>query len=655
MNIDNIIIKPKNTNFLELLESNINNDNYQVSGDNIKQKPFRKYTPPPKKNIEIKIPQNNEIKKYRYYTDNFKKKKKSKTQGEEQKDKDINNINKQNTEQENEDGNNIKFTQDIINDFFIKNANDNNQNKLRKSVINTFNNNKRKINKINNDDSLLNNIEYENNNNKEHENKFNSINVQQNSELNKFNKVKNEINISSSINNLKGYSHKGSNNYTLNTCQGINIISNNIPYEDSMQNEINNILNLNNNIDIDNNKFNTIHNMKHSHSTKSFVFRKKVKNQNKSPLNNFDPIEIMKKANLEKNVLNNKETEQNRIDKLEQNINNIKKEYEKIKKEKTNMENLNRIIQSEIRNFNKQKQTEKENFEKYKNDKLKKLSNERNNIAYETQQLNELKKKYKDFNNTIIEHNYNEIDGNNHENKKIFELYQKKLEEAYNKIFELEIIIKQLQMNKNNNNNINNNKDIINVNNIIPNNINIEDNDEDDDSEFDDDENYELVLPAIYHNIQYNLIKTENDKDGKIKKIYDKNKIEIIHNGEKKEIFDDKYEIIHFSNGDIKQIFKKKGKQVYFFSKQKILKTTFETGLQIIKYDNGQIEKIFADGTKKISFPDGSLRYIFPNRLQETYYPDGSVERIDKEGNVILEHEDGTKELMYNFNKKNLN
>ena len=67
------------------------------------------------------------------------------------------------------------------------------------------------------------------------------------------------------------------------------------------------------------------------------------------------------------------------------------------------------------------------------------------------------------------------------------------------------------------------------------------------------------------------------------------------------------------------------------------------------------MEKIFTDGTKKIAFPDGCLRYIFPNRLQETYFPDGSVERIDKEGNVILEHEDGTKEIMYHLNKDNLN
>ena len=62
------------------------------------------------------------------------------------------------------------------------------------------------------------------------------------------------------------------------------------------------------------------------------------------------------------------------------------------------------------------------------------------------------------------------------------------------------------------------------------------------------------------------------------------------------------------------------------------------------------VEKSFSDGTKKIAFPDGSLRYIFPNGMQETFFPDGSIEKIDFEGNTILEHEDGTKELLYNFN-----
>ena len=668
MDIDNIIIQPKNVDFLELLEKNLNNENYKISNDNNDKKPFRKYTPPPKKNIEIIIPQKSEIKKYRYYTDNFKKKKKTKNKELDLKDNDRKQIKRQNTEKK---LNNVKNSQNIINDFSPqKNDEKSNLNKTQK-ILNYPNNKSKEnininINKFVRNNSELNKIEYEKNyNNKSHEKIFNSISVKKSFEFNSFNKNKNinQLHISTSINNFIGYSNKNSINLLFKTSNSIKN-ENNIPDED-MQNDIDNILNLNNNIDISNNKFNTIHNLKHSHSTKSFAFRKRVGHPYKSPISNFDPLEIMNRAYVSKNVLNYKDSEENKINKLEKDINKVKEEFEKVKKEKMNIENLNRIIQSEIRNFNRQKNFEQEQFEIYKNNKIKNLTNERNKISYELQQLNELKKKYEEYNNNIdsnINNNnnyYYEINDNNNNNekKKIIEIYQKKVEEANITILELKKILNQLRINNNNINKNNINKLKHNNEKIYDNNNNKKSLDGDDDSEFDeDDNNYDLLFPPLYHNIQYNLKETKNDSEGKIINIYDKNKTEIIlNNGEKKEIFSDKYEITYFNNGDIKQIFKQNGKQVYFFNKQKTVQTTFKTGLQVLKYDNGQLEKIFTDGTKKIAFPDGCLRYIFPNRLQETYFPDGSVERIDKEGNVILEHEDGTKEIMYHLNKDNLN
>ena len=56
-----------------------------------------------------------------------------------------------------------------------------------------------------------------------------------------------------------------------------------------------------------------------------------------------------------------------------------------------------------------------------------------------------------------------------------------------------------------------------------------------------------------------------------------------------------------------------------------------------------QLEKIFPNGTKKISFADGKLIYILPNGIQETYFPDGSVERSSKDNNINLEYENKKK------------
>ena len=97
-------------------------------------------------------------------------------------------------------------------------------------------------------------------------------------------------------------------------------------------------------------------------------------------------------------------------------------------------------------------------------------------------------------------------------------------------------------------------------------------------------------------------MKIINSNDGKITKLNDNNKKEIISNEEKKEIYYDKYENIFFSNGDIKQIFKDKHKQVIYFNKQEIIQINLEKEIKIIINDNDQIEKQFSNETKKICF-----------------------------------------------------
>ena len=641
MSIDDIIIKPKTSNFLELLQQNIDNQNYQAS-NNI-NKPIKKYKPHKKKLINLTIPLKNEIKKYRYYTDNFKKIRKNNISNKEEKRLLKDNIEFNN---DNIDEDNIKISKTLINYSLNEKYLDENQTqkKNKEKNINIISNNKNKEkNEINNKfNSMINNIEYNSYVKKIDKNKnldFN-ISVENNSKINQINnKNCSNINITSSINNLNEFSTKYLDN--INQSISDNNSSKKMPHEETMQNEINNILDLNNHINKKQINFNIIQNMKHSHSTKSFAFRKRIKPSNNSVLNNFVPEQIINKIEQKKNVLNIKnESKENNINTLQIKIDKLKEEYKIIKKEKSNYENLNRVIQSDIRNFNKQRKIEQDNFESYKNNEIKKLTNERNIVIYEAKKLNELKNKYIEINNE------NELNSFLN-NQNILNSFRSQLEKANDKIIQLKNILKQLKINKKNNLFYLNDK----TNNI--NNINIDEYDESEDNE---DDNYDLFFPPKYHNVKYNLIKTEKNNDGKTTKIYDNNKIEIIlNNGDKKEIYNNIYEITYFNNGNIKQVFKDSRKEIHFYNKKKIIKIILGKGLEIIKYDNGQIEKNFINGTKKISFPDGSLKYIFLNGLQETYYLDGSVERIDKEGNVILEHEDGTKELMYHFNKKIVN
>ena len=631
-------IKEEPSDVSAFLEKNIGyNDNYFLQEKNFIDKQIKMNTFPLKYNIEVSVSKkvNSKNKKFNY---NYSKKTRNK-----------NNMFLKNTDEnnglKNYKQNGVKLNYEI-NDYFIKGFK---EKKKRKNRTKNKYRNIKEFNKFIQSNTSSNNIEYRNNNTfdskkfKSNQNLGLQLTLKTSSELNEINK--NKLILSSSLNNLKEYTNKTTNNITSNFSQTINThnISIKLPFEETMKNEILEILNLNNNIKMNQNDFKTIQNITHSNSSKSFSFNRRKKPFIKSK--NFLTDDIIDNILNSSNEFNKKE-EENKIMKLEKEIEKIKLEYNRIKLEKNNLETSNLIMQDEMRNFYKQKEIEKDNFEKYKQNEIQKLIDEKNKIEKENKSLDELKKIYQNKN---MENNINCVKNENIDiDKELLETYKIKLVEANDEINKLRQILKSLNIfsdeeyNKDIKGNSNKNKfvDIIEDKNelkIL--------SDEYDESEDNDDDSYDLVFPDIYHKVNYNLIKSEKNNEGSIIKTYDKNKIEInLTNGDKKESYDDKYEIIYYYNGDIKQIFRETNKEVFFFKKQKITKTNLGKGLQIIKYnDNNQLEKIFSNGTKKISFSDGRLKYILPNGLQETYFPDGRVERKLKDGNIILESGVGIK------------
>ncbi len=163
-----------------------------------------------------------------------------------------------------------------------------------------------------------------------------------------------------------------------------------------------------------------------------------------------------------------------------------------------------------------------------------------------------------------------------------------------------------------------------------------------------DDENYNFSLPEKYHSTtnENKIIKSASN-EGKTINIYSNNKKEVIfQSGVRKEIFDDGYQIVYFINGDIKQIFPNE-KIVYFFNEAKTVQITYKSGLQVFKFNNGQIEKHFLDGSKQINFIDGTIRYILNDGYEETYYYDGTIEKIDIEKIITIIHQDGSKDIKF--------
>ena len=605
-------ISSDNSKFTDFFEqSNKKNKNDFSKDLKYINRQIKKNSSPLKYNIGVNIPQKFTPKKMKYKNNNFIDTRNNK------------NLFIRNAEQSNVLNNNKKYGIKLnyeINDYLRKDfqRKKNTKNKSKNKFLKNTNN---KI--LTKSNSTANSKKIKSN-----QNLGLQLTLKTSAELNEINR--NKLFFSSSLNNMQNFTNKTTNNISSNFSQTINThnLSIKLPFDESMKNEILDILNLNNNIKINTNELNINKNITHSHSNKSFSFTKRKKPYNKNNI-----------SNETKNNDNTNNTDDiDKIQKLEKEIEKIKEEYNKIKYEKTNLETSNMIMKNEMKFFMQQKEMEKDNFEKYKQNEIKKLVDEKNKITKETETLNELKKKFQEEN---LDKDKKDIHNKMNNDKELIEMYKNKLNKANDEIIKLKNII------NNNNANIEDKKH---SKNTSENSIeNIEHNKSreelDDESEDNDDDNYDLILPDIYHKEKYNLLKTEKNSEGTTIKTYDKNKTEInLSNGDKKEIYDDKYEIIYYYNGDIKQIFKNNNKQVFFFKKQNITKTTLNKGLQIIKYnDMNQLEKIFPNGTKKISFADGKLIYILPNGIQETYFPDGSVERSSKDNNINLEYENKKK------------
>ena len=605
-------ISSDNSKFTDFFEqSNKKNKNDFSKDLKYINRQIKKNSSPLKYNIGVNIPQKFTPKKMKYKNNNFIDTRNNK------------NLFIRNAEQSNELNNNKKYGIKLnyeINDYLRKDF-------QRKK--NTKNKSKNKFLKYTNNKILTKSNSTANSKKiKSNQNLGLQLTLKTSAELNEINR--NKLFFSSSLNNMQNFTNKTTNNISSNFSQTINThnLSIKLPFDESMKNEILDILNLNNNIKINTNELNINKNITHSHSNKSFSFTKRKKPYNKNNI-----------SNETKNNDNTNNTDDiDKIQRLEKEIEKIKEEYNKIKYEKTNLETSNMIMKNEMKFFMQQKEMEKDNFEKYKQNEIKKLVDEKNKITKETETLNELKKKFQEEN---LDKDKKDIHNKMNNDKELIEMYKNKLNKANDEIIKLKNII------NNNNANIEDKKHSKNTSeNTIENIEHNKSREElDDESEDNDDDNYDLILPDIYHKEKYNLLKTEKNSEGTTIKTYDKNKTEInLSNGDKKEIYDDKYEIIYYYNGDIKQIFKNNNKQVFFFKKQNITKTTLNKGLQIIKYnDMNQLEKIFPNGTKKISFADGKLIYILPNGIQETYFPDGSVERSSKDNNINLEYENKKK------------
>nr|XP_017512418.2 centromere protein J isoform X1 [Manis javanica]XP_017512419.2 centromere protein J isoform X1 [Manis javanica]XP_017512420.2 centromere protein J isoform X1 [Manis javanica]XP_017512421.2 centromere protein J isoform X1 [Manis javanica]XP_017512422.2 centromere protein J isoform X1 [Manis javanica] len=135
--------------------------------------------------------------------------------------------------------------------------------------------------------------------------------------------------------------------------------------------------------------------------------------------------------------------------------------------------------------------------------------------------------------------------------------------------------------------------------------------------------------------------------DGKIEKVY-KNGCRLIlfPNGTQKEVSADGMTVtVSFFNGDVKRVLPDK-RVIYYYAAAQITHTTYPEGLQVLHFSSGQIaEKHFPDGRKEITFPDQTIKNLFADGHEESIFPDGTIVRVQRNGNKIIEFNNGQREL----------
>lgn len=93
------------------------------------------------------------------------------------------------------------------------------------------------------------------------------------------------------------------------------------------------------------------------------------------------------------------------------------------------------------------------------------------------------------------------------------------------------------------------------------------------------------------------------------------------------------------------------GTETYFYHETNITQIFYATGLQEVKFPNGQIEKIHANKTREIQFPDKNVKFIYPDGSEETHLTNGTIIRVSH-GEKVIQYANNLKEVHTNEFKR---
>ncbi|XP_062983142.1 centromere protein J [Elgaria multicarinata webbii] len=134
--------------------------------------------------------------------------------------------------------------------------------------------------------------------------------------------------------------------------------------------------------------------------------------------------------------------------------------------------------------------------------------------------------------------------------------------------------------------------------------------------------------------------------DGKVEKfLKNGSHLIIFPNGTRKEVScDGKITTITFFNGDVKQVLEDQ-RVIYYYADANTTHTTYPTGLEVLHFSNGQIEKHFPDGRKEIVFPDQTVKNVFTDGREVNIFSDGTIVHLQQDGSKVIEFCNGQQEV----------
>jgi len=135
------------------------------------------------------------------------------------------------------------------------------------------------------------------------------------------------------------------------------------------------------------------------------------------------------------------------------------------------------------------------------------------------------------------------------------------------------------------------------------------------------------------------VLREVRNPEGRIERCFLDGRREIVFpNGLQKTVWADGRAAVHFQNGDVKESLRD-GTVVYRYFATRTVQTTYTDGTNVYCFASGQTERHQPDGSKEVTFPDGTKRSVAADGSDVICFANGAVRRTPAIGTAT--HEDG--------------